>query len=186
MENWGYRKREATLLMLRKRGVTSRDMQERIFRKVFPTLKTIELYLEGKGVSIKDAPETFTDGPGFDCILAQEGGWVDDEFGVPPEDMQWLRKMAHALGFKYKDLGKYKYRRLYDITIPERWCFNPARAVEAVEICGKCRKKMTKDQIAHTQQLDHYCQRCYEYLACKGYFQESELESEDGLDFAVF
>ena len=127
---------------------------------------------------MRDMPTVWEEGEGFDCILAQEGGFTEDQFGVPPEDVQWLKKLAHALGLKYKGLGKYKHYTLFDITIPKKWYFKPDKPVEAIEICSKCRKKMRREEVAYTLRIDHHCLRCYDWLDRKGYLRESGSEDE--------
>ena len=92
--------------MLSKKGILSQDVQKRIFRKVFPSQEMLEDWLDENVVSMRDCPDLWSEAEIYHMILAGQGGFQDDEFGVPPEDAAWLMKVADALGLKYKSLGR--------------------------------------------------------------------------------
>ena len=163
-------KRGATLWALEQNGICSRDLKTKVFREIFPTEATITSYLEKKGLSFDNAPEIMSDW-GMDGIVAQEGGLGEDEFGILPEEQEWLKKFCNILGLKYNDGGcPYKRpRRAFDIDVPANWYFDPQRKVKAKEMCWQCRKLILKANVAYDSQGCSYCARCYKKLRSKRY-----------------
>ena len=160
-------KRGATLWALEQNGICSRDLKTKIFHEIFPTTTTIKAYLGKKGLSFRGAPDIIVKW-GMDDIVAQEGAFGDQEFGIHRREQEWLKKLCNILGLKYnvRRFPHERIRRAYEIEIPATWYFNPQRNVQAKEMCWLCRKLMLKTEIyAYYDMSDcKYCAPCYEEL----------------------
>lgn len=169
----GPRKRETTLLVLERSGLTSVALKEAIFRRVFPTQKIIEKHLERHHVNLDSAPCAWVDsmdGDFMQCLLAQEGK-LEEYGGYEEHDREWLHYTSRVLNLYFKDTGQSykKWRRDCDVEIPAGWYFDSTRPPALANECSGCDEAIDRWDHEHDKTGALVCKRCYKCLHKKGF-----------------